>query len=146
MSLTQSFDEPIDEPSPVRPYLVARVPVREHEVSHEVEWVRPYLLTGGRAHPLGAEVEIEAQVMTTPLGQVSIDRHSLERRAMLTLCQWPVSVAEIAAQLGLHLSATRVLVGDLVALGLLTVRRPDQRPQHNMEIVERVIRGLQAIA
>jgi Protein of unknown function (DUF742) len=53
---------------------------------------------------------------------------------------------EIAAQLGRHLSATRVLVGGLVTLGLPTVRRAHQRLQHNLEIVERVIRGLQAIA
>lgn len=87
MSLVHRPDDPTDEPSPVRPYIVARVPAREPEVA----WLRPYLLTSGRAGPLGDEVEIEAQVMTT-------------------------------------------------------CRRPHQRPQHNLEIVERVIRGLQAIA
>jgi Protein of unknown function (DUF742) len=144
VSLAHRLDDPTDEPSPVRPYIVARAPVRER-AGPDVAWLRPYLLTGGRARPLD-EVEIEAQVMTTSLGQEAIERNRFERRAVLALCQRPVAVAEVAAQLGLHLSATRVLVGDLVALGLLTVRRPHQQPQHNLEIVERVIRGLQAIA
>jgi hypothetical protein len=144
VSLDHQPDDPTGEPSPVRPYVVARVPARERH-TNEVAWLRPYLLTGGRARPLGDEIEIEAQVMTTPLGQAAIERSRFERRAMLAMCQRPVAVAEVAAELGLHLNATRVLVGDLVALGLLTVRRPNQRPQHNLEIVERVIRGLQAI-
>jgi hypothetical protein len=56
-----------------------------------------------------------------------------------------MSVAEIGAHLGHHLGVIRVLVADLVAMGLLIIRRPEADPQQQVEIIERVIRGLTAI-
>jgi Protein of unknown function (DUF742) len=50
----------------------------------------------------------------------------------------------LAAPLGLHLGVARVLVADLVAMGLLLLSDApgDHRQTH---LIERVIRGLQAI-
>ncbi|MET7424493.1 DUF742 domain-containing protein [Dactylosporangium sp. NPDC005555] len=106
--------------------------------------VRPYLLTGGRARP-DAVLEIEAQVLTTAAGEDALDRHRYEQREIVLLCRRPLAVAEVAARLGLHLGVARVLVGDLVACGHLAARRPDHAPHRNVAIIERVIRGLQAI-
>jgi hypothetical protein len=39
----------------------------------------------------------------------------------------------------------RVLVGDLLVLGHLALRRPAAVPHRKVDILERVIRGLQAI-
>jgi hypothetical protein len=90
-------------------------------------------------------LEIEAQVVTTEAGRVMIPVLAFEQRDIVELCLRPVAVAEVAARLGIHLGVARVLVGDLLALGYLAVRRPEVAPHRNAEIIERVISGLQAI-
>jgi hypothetical protein len=110
----------------------------------EVDGVRPYLITGGRASPIDASLKIEAQVLATEGGVASLRDLAYEHRDIVQLCIRPLAVAEVAAKLGLHLGVARVLVADLVALGLLGVHRPDI--EHNRPyIIERVIRGLEAI-
>jgi hypothetical protein len=105
----------------------------------------PYVLTGGRARPVDESLAIEAQVITTRVGRGDLARLQFERREILALCREPHAVIEVAARLGLHLGVARVLVGDLVATGHLVVRRPDLDPARRMEIIERVIRGLDSI-
>jgi len=107
--------------------------------------VRPYLLTGGRAGPVDAGLEIEAQMATTSVGRAMVDRLAFEQHDIVVFCQNPTAIAEIAAQLNLHLGVARVLVGDLIANGYLTARRPEVGLDRNTSIIERVIRGLQAI-
>jgi Protein of unknown function (DUF742) len=107
--------------------------------------IPPYLLTGGRVRPVDESLELEAQVITTEAGRNSLDRLSFETRDIVALCERPYAVAEVAAQLGLHLGVTRVLVGDLVVTGQLSVRRPERNAHRRADIIERVIRGLDAI-
>ncbi|NNJ62222.1 MAG: DUF742 domain-containing protein [Dactylosporangium sp.] len=107
--------------------------------------VRPYLLTGGRTGPVKGTLEIEAQMATTPLGRAILERLSFEQHDIVKLCQQPTAVAEIAAQLNLHLGVARVIVGDLLTSGYLSARRPEVGLHRNVPIIERVIRGLQAI-
>jgi len=107
--------------------------------------VRPYLLTGGRAWSSDADIELEAQVMITPAGEAALPQHVYEHHAILARCRQPISVAEVAAVLGLHLGVARVLVGDLVAMNHLAARRPVSGIHRDAAIIERVIRGLQAI-
>jgi Protein of unknown function (DUF742) len=111
----------------------------------EVPGVRPYLLTGGRVRPADASLEIEAQVLTTPAGRADADQLMFEHHDIVTLCERPMAIAEIAARLGLHLSVARVLASDLIETGYLSVRRPDTGLHQDTQIIERVIRGLQAI-
>lgn len=112
----------------------------------EVSSVRPYLLTGGRARPLDVTLEAEAQAVTTASGRSALTRLADEYRDIVALCQQPTSVAEIAAHLDLHLAVARVLVGDLAALGHVTVRRPEANGRRQAKIIERVIDGLQSIS
>ena len=107
--------------------------------------VRPYLLTGGRTGPVNGTLEIEAQMATTALGRAILERLAFEQHDIVLLCQQPTAVAEIAAQLNLHLGVARVLVGDLLTSGYLSARRPEVGLHRNVPIIERVIRGLQAI-
>jgi hypothetical protein len=107
--------------------------------------LRPYLLTAGRV-PVGNSLEIEAQVVTTELGWVALERLSFERRDIVALCVQPMSVAEVAAQLRLHIGVVRVLVGDLSAPGYLTVLRPHTELVRDAKTIKRVIRGLEAIS
>ncbi|GGM37636.1 DUF742 domain-containing protein [Dactylosporangium sucinum] len=135
----------------VRPFLggssagpPAQPPPRPDPLRPTTSAVRPYLLTGGRARP-DTGLEIEAQVLTTTVGEDALDRYRYEQREILLLCRAPLAVAEVAARLGLHLGVARVLVGDLIACGHLASRRPDSGLHRNAAIIERVIRGLQAI-
>jgi hypothetical protein len=111
----------------------------------DVGILRPYLLTAGRVTPVDSTLEIEAQVLTSELGMAAYHRLTFEHRDIVLLCRIPRSVAEVGAQLGYHVGVARVLVADLAALGHLTVRRPESRPALNLELVERVIRGLESL-
>ncbi|WP_242424960.1 DUF742 domain-containing protein, partial [Frankia sp. EI5c] len=56
------------------------------------------------------------------------------------------SVVEISARLNLPVGVARVLVGDMLDAGLVTVYRPEQpsdRP--SVAIIEKVLSGLQAL-
>jgi hypothetical protein len=119
-----------DEPRPVDP---------------DVSLLRPYLLTSGRAKPVDNTLEIEAQVVTSQLGAASQLNLTFERRDIVNLCRKTMSVAEIAAMLGLHIGVAKVLVADLAALGYVVVRRPGNKPSQDLGMIERVIRGLEAI-
>jgi uncharacterized protein DUF742 len=107
--------------------------------------IPPYLLTGGRARPVDETLELEAQVLTTDAGRSSLAQLTFETHDIVALCERPYAVAEVAARLGLHLGVTRVLVGDLVVTGRLSVRRPERNAHRRADIIERVIRGLDAI-
>ena len=110
-----------------------------------VSGLRPYLLTSGRAEPVDQSLEIESQVLTTDLGATAYGRLSFEYREIVRLCEDTVSVAEVAAKLGLHIGVARVLVADLAALGYLVVQRPTFPVNQDLNLIERVIRGLEAI-
>jgi hypothetical protein len=111
----------------------------------DVSLLRPYLLTSGRAQPIDHTLEIEAQVLTSLLGAASHPKLTFEHREIVSLCRTTKSVAEVAALLGLHIGVARVLVADLAGLGYVVLRRPDTRPSQDLDIIERVIRGLEAI-
>ena len=108
-----------------------------------VSGVRPYLITGGRARPVDA-LRVEAQVLSTWEGRTALDRLVYEHRDVVALCLRPLAVVEVAAKLRLHLGVARVLVGDLVAMGYLTISNRDPRQHDQVRIIERVIDGLSA--
>src|SRR5262245_41617283 len=107
--------------------------------------IPPYLLTGGRVRPTDDSLELEAQVVATEAGRANLPRLSFETHDIVSLCDRPYAVAEVAALLGLHLGVARILVGDLVLTGQLSVRRPERDAHLRADIIERVIRGLDAI-
>jgi hypothetical protein len=108
--------------------------------------VPPYLLTGGRARPVDDTLEIEALVTSTESGRAGLPRLHYESRDIVSLCAEPHAIVEVAGRLRLHLGVARVLVGDLVVAGHLSVVRPVSDPRARAEIIERVIRGLDRIA
>jgi hypothetical protein len=110
-----------------------------------VSLLRPYLLTAGRAQPIDQSLEIEAQVVTTERGATAAVGLTFERRDIVTLCLQARSVAEIASILGLHIGVTRVLVADLAQFGYVVVQRPRAELFQDVDVIERVIRGLESI-
>jgi uncharacterized protein DUF742 len=120
-------------------------PQPPEEPIQDVSGVRPYLLTSGRAQPVDDTLEIEAQVATSPQAAASPEGLTFEHRDIVELCRTTMSVAEIAALLSLHIGVARVLVADLAALGYVVVRRPIAALGQDLGMIERVIRGLETI-
>lgn len=112
-----------------------------------VSAVRPFLLTEGRVVAEEQALPMETQLVATPEALTQLERPHLafERRAIIEACRVPVSLAELAARLGLHLNVVRVLVGDLHTRQLLTVHVPTRAGGSDLDILRRVIDGLRAI-
>jgi hypothetical protein len=107
--------------------------------------VRPYVLTRGRTKAPDATFALEAQVRALVL-PAQLDRAATpEARAIVELCQMPASVAEVAACLMLPLGVTRVLVGDLVAIGVVTVDVGVPNAATDVALLERLLDGIRAL-
>jgi hypothetical protein len=104
--------------------------------------VRPYAMTGGRTRPTHDDLEIEALVSTTAIGERG-SKLTVEQHAIAALCHDLLSIAEVSAQLHLPLGVIRVLVGDMADEHLVIVYRPahaGDRP--DLALLERVLYGL----
>ncbi|MYR41617.1 DUF742 domain-containing protein [Streptomyces sp. SID5910] len=112
--------------------------------------VRPYAMTGGRTHPgpTGVRFDLIALVTLDP-GASAADHTALgpEHRTLIELCRAETqSVAELAADAHLPVGVVRVLLGDLVERGSVTVSRPVPPAQLPDErILREVINGLRAL-
>lgn len=95
--------------------------------------VRPYAMTGGRTKsgPTGVRFDLIALV-TLDTGAPGIDDDTSlgpEHRALIELCRIETqSVAELSADADLPVGVVRVLLGDLLELGCVTVSRPVPPP------------------
>ncbi|MFE9179832.1 DUF742 domain-containing protein [Streptomyces sp. NPDC007126] len=112
--------------------------------------VRPYAMTGGRTRPgpKGVRFDLIALVTRTAGGpDVGDGALGPEHRTLIRLCGTETqSVAELAADADLPVGVVRVLVGDLVELGCVTVSRPVPPAQLPDErILREVIDGLRAL-
>jgi hypothetical protein len=146
-------DDPEHPAAPgVRPFLARASGPPEAPPSSELDTnqaedhttaLRPFVITAGRVSAADPDIQMETQVTVHPGARPG--RLPPEKRAIVTLCQEPLSVAEISARLRLHLGVTRILVGDLRAAGHLDVHVLDS-DFPDPETIMRVIRGLRAIS
>ncbi|WP_406206966.1 DUF742 domain-containing protein [Streptomyces sp. NBC_01017] len=113
--------------------------------------VRPYAMTGGRTRPgpTGVPFDLIALVTLDAAAPAADDDTALgpEHRALIELCRPETqSVAELAAGADLPVGVVRVLLGDLLELGCVTVSRPVPPAQLPDEwILREVIEGLRAL-
>jgi len=139
------------------PYLRAQMPAppanrpdRVAGTSDDAHGVRPFVLTAGRVSGEAADIGLETQVTMRPAGPggpyVPVESLASELRAIVALCDKPVSVAEISARSRLHLGVTKILVGDLWAAGYLDVHADDLSEFPSPETILRVMQGLRAIS
>jgi len=64
-------------------------------------------------------------------------------RAVADMCQEVISVAEVAAGLGVPIGVARVLIGDMATAGLVYLQRPRHTSdQPDIGLLERVLHGL----
>ncbi|HEY3141197.1 MAG TPA: DUF742 domain-containing protein [Acidimicrobiales bacterium] len=103
-----------------------------------------YALTQGRTRSVGRDLPWEAMVATTAAGRASLHRLRFEQARIVEYCQRPMSVAEVAVEIGVPVGVARVLVSDLNTDGMLVVHLPrisaDGRPR--TELLERLLAGL----
>jgi Protein of unknown function (DUF742) len=107
--------------------------------------VRPYVRTRGRTHAR-ADLRVETLV-SIPAPRTPLE--DPEHRAISDVCDGPRSVAEVAALLRVPLGVARILIGDMVEDGTLTVHvtadrlTPGRGP--DASVMARVLRGLRRL-
>jgi hypothetical protein len=108
--------------------------------------VRPFALTGGRTRPDVSDFDLMTLVVQSPEPLYGSLLLGPEHEAILDLCRTPVSVAEIASSLDLAIGVVRVLLGDLLTEGRISVRTQAPLAQFPpSRIIKEVIDGLQAL-
>ncbi|SEK79635.1 Protein of unknown function [Streptacidiphilus jiangxiensis] len=106
--------------------------------------VRPFLVTAGRVTD-EQRLPLETQVVATAEGLAALPTLTFEEHDIVAACGEPLSLAEIAARLHLHLNVVRVLAGDLRISRQLTVHAPQAGTAHDLSVLRRVIEGLRAV-
>jgi hypothetical protein len=106
--------------------------------------VRPFMVTDGRI-ARDAGLPVETQVVATVDGLGALPSLAFERRSIVEACGTPLSLAEVAVRLQLHLNVVRVLAGDLRDSRLLAVHVPRAGTSSDIDVLRRVIDGLRAI-
>ncbi len=86
------------------------------------DFVRPFVITGGRTRATDSSLRMETLVQTSGGGH---GRVTFEHARVVDLCRDPLSIAEIAAKLPVPLGVAMVLVDDLVGRGCLSVHHRD---------------------
>lgn len=100
--------------------------------------VRPYARTGGRTES-SRELRLETLISVRRTDVVLV----MEHRRIVEICAETSSVAEVAAALPAPLGVARVLIDDLIELGVLTVFTGDSRPDE--ALLARVLAGLRRL-
>lgn len=103
-------------------------------------FVRPFIVTRGRTRPLHDGLRIETLVEARPAA-LSAPLH-FEQRQIVELAQRPVSVAEVAARLGVPLGVARVLIADLYTGKYISLHEPTELPVHVIERIRDLVRAL----
>ncbi|MEU3519920.1 DUF742 domain-containing protein [Streptomyces sp. NPDC006654] len=110
------------------------------------DFVRPYVITGGRGLPSGDELALHTLVTLAPDSRLPLGA-SPEVRAIWDLCGGGyLSVAEVAGHLELPVGVTRLLLTDLLEQGQLLHRAPPARAQYvDRAILVEVLHGLEKL-
>jgi hypothetical protein len=107
--------------------------------------VRPYSRTGGRTRS-NLELAIETLVSTSDLGRARAHHLDGTHQPIAEMCAQSRSVAEVAALMRIPLGVARVLVSDMVGMGLVVVHQPAVEAEVGggvpIALMERVLAGL----
>jgi hypothetical protein len=100
-----------------------------------------YAVTGGRTQSGRCELDLISLVVA-----IAPDLHApiveQEYAAVLWACVYPSSVAEVASAVKLPLGVAKVLIGDLVEYGYITLRSAPRQTSPDLEMLQRVLNGI----
>jgi len=103
-------------------------------------FARQFVLVKGRTR---SAVSLPLDTLLTAVKGPGWSDLSSEKREIYDRCESPLSVAELASALGVHLGIARVLAGDLIEMGALTMQaglQDDEEP--DLETLEQVFNDL----
>jgi hypothetical protein len=103
--------------------------------------VRPYAMTSGRTQP-SKPLDLMSLVRATGRGMVGRGQLGVEHAKALALCERPTSVAEVAALLHRPVTVTKVVLSDLIELGVVIAKFTPGEYSNDPAILEAVIDGL----
>lgn len=107
--------------------------------------VRPYTVTGGRTRTAREGLKLITLVVAVGHGRELVAPSpglGPEHRRILSLCQNPVSVAELAAGAELPVSVVKILLGDLLDRDLVMSR---SAAAPDLELLQAVIDGIRRL-
>jgi hypothetical protein len=131
-------DQPVGSSgAPAQGAFSASEPANESAQADEA-LVRPFVITGGRTRHATVHLRVESLVVRTglePRGGLQF-----EHAAILEVCRQPISVAEVAARIGVPLGVAQILVGDLADAGLVRVHEatPNATPALLLRMIDAV--------
>ncbi|TQN31289.1 uncharacterized protein DUF742 [Haloactinospora alba] len=107
--------------------------------------VRPYTMTGGRTRPVDTGLDM-ISVIVALSSRAEPTELEPEHAAIVRLCQHPLSVAEVAAQLDIPITVVKVLIGDLIAKGEVRARAPIPTAElPEMNVLQAVLDGIRKL-
>ncbi|WP_447006921.1 DUF742 domain-containing protein [Saccharothrix isguenensis] len=146
-------DDPLEETAPIDgPYDYVEPPTsptsREPEaepavVEYSGPLVRPYAWTGGRTS-VDYDLRLETLISSEENGIATALRDTTtEQRSIVEMCANPRSVAEVSALLSVPLGVARVLLSDLITMGVVAVHHNAAAPGGpDPTLLDRVLAGL----
>jgi hypothetical protein len=144
--------EPVEVTAPMAATAGYREPIPEHDEPYYEDTgkslVRPYAWTGGRT-TANVDLRLETLISAVESDVRAATRvTSPEQRSIVEMCGLPRSVAEVSAVLSIPLGVARVLLGDLIELGVVSVHETNGGSvggQADPALLERVLNGLRRL-
>jgi hypothetical protein len=110
--------------------------------------VRPYAWTGGRTTS-NFDLRLETLISVDESGiHTAMRSTSPEQRSIVEMCMSPRSVAEVSAVLSVPLGVARVLLSDLIEMGVVSLHDTNGGAvgaQPDLMLLERVLAGLRRL-
>ena len=106
------------------------------------DFVRPYIMTGGRTRAERRDLRLETMLQAS-VSEMPRDL-PFEQEELLLACKEPQSVAELASKLQLVTGVVAVIAGDLIATGLLDVHHTDP-VEIELDMLTKMIERVRAI-
>lgn len=110
--------------------------------------VRPYTMTGGRTSVNGRPIALEALVVATKEGIRNRHRYRWESAEIITLSRREMAVIELAALLDVPIGVVKVLTGDLLEQGAVTVTDPPAEVTEGegyTDLLNKVLDGIKSL-
>ena len=103
---------------------------------------RPFTVTEGRTEP---STSLDLMTLVKASAGTSSDWLGIDHGPVFELCRSSISVAEVAARVGLPLTVAKILLADLVKLGVVITKAPTAFGETDMTTLEAVRDGLRAL-
>ncbi len=107
------------------------------------DFVRPFLVTGGRTKSSVEGLQFETMVHGTGLDGSDL---RFEPARVFGLCQNAIAIAEISAHLEIPIATVKVVLGDLIDSGHIEVHRTiDTTDSDDIQLISRLIDGVRRL-